>query len=350
MRQAASVTRTLTYPRRGLHGEVVHLIGLQIMSGELKPGDPLPPRTSSSPTSRSAAPCCARRCACSRRRDSWRRGPRPGRVFGLAPNGTSSIPTSSAGVPRRRTTAGCTRRRPKCGSRSSRSPRAWRRRGRPRTRPPGSSRHTPRWRRGRRSGGIPRCRPSLPRSDPRRVPQRAARSPRCRPSRGAPHDLRAHDDAAALTPEGAPPAQGDHRQHRGGGRGRCGGSGADAHRRHRGGHPPYRPPGRGRARSAAPRARTSETCRYGDVEPSGCGIDDRARRDRVPRNPSQWYGRAATSQIERELRCLRGVHVPDDPRDSRSGSRPLIGSSATPTRRGFSAAESSDVTIVSPAW
>jgi GntR family galactonate operon transcriptional repressor len=43
MRQAASVTRTLTYPRRGLHGEVVHLIGLRIMSGELKPGDPLPP-------------------------------------------------------------------------------------------------------------------------------------------------------------------------------------------------------------------------------------------------------------------------------------------------------------------
>lgn len=43
MRQAAFVTRTLTYPRRGLHGEVVHLIGLQIMSGELKPGDPLPP-------------------------------------------------------------------------------------------------------------------------------------------------------------------------------------------------------------------------------------------------------------------------------------------------------------------
>ena len=43
MRQAATVTRSLTYPRRGLHGEVVHLIGLQIMSGELKPGDPLPP-------------------------------------------------------------------------------------------------------------------------------------------------------------------------------------------------------------------------------------------------------------------------------------------------------------------
>jgi DNA-binding FadR family transcriptional regulator len=35
--------KSLTYPRRGLHGEVVHLIGLQIVSGELQPGDPLPP-------------------------------------------------------------------------------------------------------------------------------------------------------------------------------------------------------------------------------------------------------------------------------------------------------------------
>jgi DNA-binding FadR family transcriptional regulator len=33
----------LTYPRRGLHGEVVHTIGLQIVGGELRPGDPLPP-------------------------------------------------------------------------------------------------------------------------------------------------------------------------------------------------------------------------------------------------------------------------------------------------------------------
>lgn len=31
------------YPRRGLHGEVVHTIGLQIVNGELQPGDPLPP-------------------------------------------------------------------------------------------------------------------------------------------------------------------------------------------------------------------------------------------------------------------------------------------------------------------
>jgi len=43
MQRTAAVTRSLTYPRRGLHGEVVHLIGLRILSGELKPGDQLPP-------------------------------------------------------------------------------------------------------------------------------------------------------------------------------------------------------------------------------------------------------------------------------------------------------------------
>lgn len=37
------MTRPLTYPRRGLHGEVVHTIGLQIVGGSLKPGDQLPP-------------------------------------------------------------------------------------------------------------------------------------------------------------------------------------------------------------------------------------------------------------------------------------------------------------------
>ena len=36
-------SRTHLYPRRGLHGEVVHTIGLQIVSGQLQPGDPLPP-------------------------------------------------------------------------------------------------------------------------------------------------------------------------------------------------------------------------------------------------------------------------------------------------------------------
>ena len=35
-------TKRRTYPRRGLHGEVVHTIGLRILRGELKPGDPLP--------------------------------------------------------------------------------------------------------------------------------------------------------------------------------------------------------------------------------------------------------------------------------------------------------------------
>lgn len=37
------VKAPLTYPRRGLHGEVVHTIGLRIVSGALQPGDPLPP-------------------------------------------------------------------------------------------------------------------------------------------------------------------------------------------------------------------------------------------------------------------------------------------------------------------
>ena len=36
------MTTSPIYPRRGLHGEVVHTIGLQIISGELQPGDPLP--------------------------------------------------------------------------------------------------------------------------------------------------------------------------------------------------------------------------------------------------------------------------------------------------------------------
>jgi GntR family galactonate operon transcriptional repressor len=36
------MTKRRTYPRRGLHGEVVHTIGLRILRGELQPGDPLP--------------------------------------------------------------------------------------------------------------------------------------------------------------------------------------------------------------------------------------------------------------------------------------------------------------------
>jgi DNA-binding FadR family transcriptional regulator len=31
-----------TYPRRGLHGELVHAIGVRIVGGELRPGDPVP--------------------------------------------------------------------------------------------------------------------------------------------------------------------------------------------------------------------------------------------------------------------------------------------------------------------
>jgi DNA-binding FadR family transcriptional regulator len=36
------MTKARTYPRRGLHGAVVHEIGVRIVRGELKPGDTLP--------------------------------------------------------------------------------------------------------------------------------------------------------------------------------------------------------------------------------------------------------------------------------------------------------------------
>jgi DNA-binding FadR family transcriptional regulator len=36
------MTKARTYPRRGLHGAVVHEIGVRILRGELEPGDPVP--------------------------------------------------------------------------------------------------------------------------------------------------------------------------------------------------------------------------------------------------------------------------------------------------------------------
>src|SRR5712691_7528345 len=36
------MTKERTYPRRGLHGELVHDIGVRILRGELEPGDALP--------------------------------------------------------------------------------------------------------------------------------------------------------------------------------------------------------------------------------------------------------------------------------------------------------------------
>src|SRR3954469_676249 len=36
------MTKAQTYPRRGLHGEIVHEIGLRILRGDLRPGDVLP--------------------------------------------------------------------------------------------------------------------------------------------------------------------------------------------------------------------------------------------------------------------------------------------------------------------
>src|SRR4026207_2281428 len=39
------MTKGRTYPRRGLHGQLVHDIGTRILRGELRPGDPLPTET-----------------------------------------------------------------------------------------------------------------------------------------------------------------------------------------------------------------------------------------------------------------------------------------------------------------
>src|SRR4051812_45996852 len=36
------MTKAQTYPRRGLHGAVVHDIGVRILRGDLRPGDVLP--------------------------------------------------------------------------------------------------------------------------------------------------------------------------------------------------------------------------------------------------------------------------------------------------------------------
>lgn len=36
------MTKARTYPRRGLHGAVVHAIGVRIVRGDLEPGDPFP--------------------------------------------------------------------------------------------------------------------------------------------------------------------------------------------------------------------------------------------------------------------------------------------------------------------
>lgn len=39
------MTKARTYPRRGLHGELVHDFGVRILRGDLLPGDPLPTET-----------------------------------------------------------------------------------------------------------------------------------------------------------------------------------------------------------------------------------------------------------------------------------------------------------------
>ena len=177
MREAARVTRSLTYPRRGLHGEVVHLIGLADHERRAASrATRFRPRTSSRPTSPSAARCCVRPSACWLRRDSSRLGRRSARACGPARTGTSSTPTSSAGGPRPRTTTRLYEETTEvrlaieplasrlAATRASESETAADCRG---VRGDGGGR--------RRPGGVPGRRPALPRPHPLLVSQRAPR-------------------------------------------------------------------------------------------------------------------------------------------------------------------------------
>ena len=298
MRQAAPVTRTLTYPRRGLHGEVVHLIGLQIMSGELKPGDPLPPEDeliSNLAVSRTvlreavrvlaakglvdARPKIGHARAGSRRLEHPR--PRRPQLARRSVQRQQAVRGDDGGAAGDRAARRATGGDEGDGGRDRRDRRGVRRHGGRRRRP----------------GRVPRRRPALPRPDPRLVPQRAPRPPRRRPSRRAPDDVRAHDDAAAVAPPGAPPAQGDPRQHRRGRRGRRRDGGAHAHRRHRGGHPPHRPPGRAALEARHLRARTSRSAPERRRAAAPAAASTTVPGGTVfPAKPSQWYG---TSRVAR---------------------------------------------------
>ena len=348
------VTRTLTYPRRGLHGEVVHLIGLQIVSGELKPGDPLPRRTSSSPISLSAAPCLREAVRVLAAKGSSRPGRRPGRVFGartewniLDPDVLSWRAEASND---RRLYEETTEVRLAIEPLAARLAATERLRGRDRRDRRGVRGHGDR---RRRPGRIPRCRPSLPRSDPRRVPQRAARSPRRRPPRrcsARPSSSRRRRGAHAGGR--SPCTRRSSTASRPGTRTRAEAAAQHADRRHGGGHRRI-----ARRDAAALEARRTlelerlKARRYGDVEPSRCGVDDGRRRNRVSREavPVDGTSRDAPRSSASSTASAASM-LPTIPRDSRSASRPLIGSSATSTPSAAEAAVSSSVTIVSPAW
>ncbi len=286
MRQAARVTRSLTYPRRGLHGEVVHLIGLQIMSGELKPGDPLPPEdelTSNLAVSRTVLREAVRVLAAKGLVDarpkvgtrvraradwnildpdvlSWRaEASNDSRLYEETTEVRLAIEPLAARLAATRATEDET-------------------------------------------SGIAEAYAAMEDGVDDQVaylaadlrfhdrilaasPQRAPRPPRSRPARRASDDVRAHDDAEAVAPPGAPPAQGDPRQHRRGRRG--GGRDGDAHadRRHRSRHPAHRPPGWTSPRLDLERL---EARGNDDMEPRSCGVDDGPGATVFPEKPSQW--------------------------------------------------------------
>ena len=133
----------VTYPRRGLHGEVVHSIGLRIVSGDILPGEPLPPEdelVGDLSVSRTVV------------REAVRVLAEKGLVEARPKTGTRVRPRSdwNIGDPdvlswrleTSRDTTSCSPRPSRSDSRSSRSRPGLRRRGQPTRRSPGSRRRS----------------------------------------------------------------------------------------------------------------------------------------------------------------------------------------------------------------
>ena len=183
------------------------LIGLQIVERRAAAGRPAAARGRAHlRISPSAARCCGRRCACWPPRGSWRLGRRSAPACGRARSGTSLTPTCSAGGPRHPTTAGCTRRRRRSGWRSSRFAARL-----------AATRATE-----EEASAIAEAYVAMEAGVDDQAAYLAADLrfhdrilASChnellghlgrRPPRGAPDDVRAHDDAAAVAPPGAPP-------------------------------------------------------------------------------------------------------------------------------------------------
>ena len=312
--RAGARERPLTYPRRGLHGEVVHTIGMQIVTGTLEPGDPFRPRTSSSriSVSRTVVREAVRVLAA---KGLVRRSRRPGRASGRGRTGTSSTLTSSAGgrggarpgrlyeetteirlaiEPLAARLAATRARHPEqvagiaglCGHGGrGRQPARIPRGGPPSSTAasscPATTASSSTW-----AGSHAPCSARRSRSRRRRAARDDRRSPSCDPRR----DPGARRGRRRRSP-----------------RGRC-----DTNGRHPPAGAPRRKPGAAEVRSlrrggAAPSAPAPPRPR----RPSAASTADPGGTV-FPSKPSQWWGMSTAAPTARATRPLEGVHVADD--------------------------------------